>query len=873
VTEPRLPFAARWLLRLSPVPRAARAEVRSDLLELFEARRRDRGAVHAHWRLYHDVASLWLQSGQIMQTPSPLSMLTVFRDVRGDLKYAVRLFARQPGILLLTIVGLSLGLAIATAAFTVMNAAVLRGEGVIDPDRAPGVLKTTDRSTWSVWQYDEFLHLREGSTRMQVEAVFTDGAVVQTTGAEGDGPVTPITFVSGEFFTATGGRVVTGRRLERADERGADSLPVVVSFVFWTARLNRDPQVIGRTIRVGRASATIVGVADRGFSVPHNAMLWMPISAHHAVYNSGPVQRMDDRPVEVFGRLLPQVSLAEAEAQLSAVAGALPRGATETESKLRVKLDPHAGLGRVSSAMTIAITVFVFAVIGLVLLLACANVATVLISSAITREREMGVRAALGATRWRIVRQLVTESLALGVIAAMIGFVFAYWAMPLIGAMIEAPAGADLAPDLNVYLFLGLVTLVSGVGAGLAPAWHGRGADLVTPLKGEGARQDRLAPQRLRSMLVMTQAAVSVLLIVVATLFMRATFRVATIDVGFDAAGLYSVSTGLGDSTRNFWTRAISEVQSVPGIAAVTLVEVPPFGGGIKLSITRDEPHRVVNLNRTSANYFATIGLRVVSGRTYTRDEVATRAPLALVSQSLARAYWHDQSPVGQMLPPEIPLIPGSARPMIIGIVADAITVRLHERNAYAIYEPLDPANEKFGRLLIRVAPGATGALEQANQRLRSIDPHAEVRITSVAASLQQEASRPRMLAMLTGTISLIAILLCVIGLYGLTASVVSQRAREMGVRVAMGAQPGDLLRLLMWDSLRPVGVGLAIGGGAALLTSRVVVATMFFGVSPHDPVAFGAAAGILISAAILAVLVPTRRAATVDAALVLRSS
>jgi hypothetical protein len=417
------------------------------------------------------------------------------------------------------------------------------------------------------------------------------------------------------------------------------------------------------------------------------------------------------------------------------------------------------------------------------------------------------------------------------------------------------------------------VTLVSGVGAGLAPAWHGRGADLVTPLKGEGARQDRLAPGRLRSMLVMTQAAVSVLLMVVATLFMRATFRAATIDVGFDAAGLYSVSTGLGDSTRNFWTRAISEVQSVPGIAAVTLVEVPPFGGGIKLSITRDEPHRVVNLNRTSANYFATIGLRVVSGRTYTRDEVATRAPLALVSQSLARAYWHDQSPVGQMLPPEIPLIPGSARPLIIGIVADAITVRLHERNAYAIYEPLDPANEKFGRLLIRVAPGATGAMEQANQRLRSIDPQAEVRITSVAASLQQEASRPRMLAMLTGTIGLIAIVLCVIGLYGLTASVVSQRAREMGVRVAMGAQPGDLLRLLMRDSLRPVGVGLAIGGGAALLASRVVVAAMFFGVSPHDPVAFGAAAGILMSAAILAVVVATHRAAAVDAALVLRSS
>jgi hypothetical protein len=312
-------------------------------------------------------------------------------------------------------------------------------------------------------------------------------------------------------------------------------------------------------------------------------------------------------------------------------------------------------------------------------------------------------------------------------------------------------------------------------------------------------------------------------------------------------------------------------VEAVPGIAAVTLAELTPFGDATKTAVTRDVPARVVHFNRTRAEYFETVGLRRLAGRTYTRDEVATKAPVAVVSQSLARAYWQDRSPLGELLPPEIPV--STPRPVVIGVVADAITARLYERNALAFYEPLDPASERFARLLIRVAPGTTGAIEQAVRRLRSIDPQGDFGVTNIAARLQQETGRPRMLAALTGTVGIIAIVLCVIGLYGLTASVVGQRTREMGVRAAMGAEPRDLLRLLLWDSLRPVVLGLAAGAGAALLAGRVVAAAMFFGVSPHDPIALVGAGTILLAAATLAVLVPTRRAAAVDAASILRQS
>jgi predicted permease len=870
--EPRLPRPARWLLGLAPVPRETRTEVEADLHELFVRRRTERGALHAHGRLYLDVSSLWWQSRPDVRAAPRRPKVALLSDACADLRHASRMFARQPAILLLTIAGLAMGLGIATAAFSIVNVAVLRGDGLVDPDRAPGVLRTTSRSTSTVWTYDEFLHLRAGATRMQVEAVFTDFPRVAINAADADAARPMVAFVSGGFFAATGGRVNAGRPLEVTDERPGGPVPVVVSFAFWTSRFNQDPAIVGRTIRIGRMAATIVGVAEHGFSVPGSARIWLPLPAYAAVHDGTPAARAPGVRVQVFGRLLPDVSLGEAEAQLSAVAVVLPGGAAADSSPRGARLDPQAGLGRESSPDTFAIIFLLFAGIGLVLVLVCANVATVLISTAITREREMGVRAALGASRRRIVRQLVTESLALGGVAAPIGLLLAYWAMPTIGMMIGA-RDVDLAPDLTVHVFLGIVMLVTGIGAGLAPAFHSRGADLLTPLKGEGAGQHRLAPRRLRSALVTVQAAASVLLIIMATLFVRATARAATIDVGFDPAGLYVVapSSFENDGVRSeAWTRAMTELPAVPGISAVTLTELSPLGGAFRASHPREESSRLVHLNRVHAGYFETLGLRILAGRTFTPDEMASKAPVAIVSASLARAYWQDRSPLGQLSPPQIPLEGG--RPIVIGVVEDAMTTRLEGRHTFAIYEPLDLVSQRSAWLLLRVSSETT-AIDRATQWLRSLDPDADLRIYSVAARLEQAVDRPAMLATLTGVVGIVAIVLCVIGLYGLTASLAGQRAREMSVRVAMGAEPRDLLRLLMWDSLRPVAVGLVAGSGAALLAGRLMAATMLFGVSPQDPIAYAGGAAILLVAAMLAVLVPTRRAARVDAALVLRRS
>jgi predicted permease len=873
-TDPRLSRLGRWLLRVTPLG-GRRAEVEADLLELFRARETERGARYASRRYLRDVLSL--RRRQALGAPATVRHhdQPFWQSIAADLKYAVRLFARRPATFALTTVGLALGLGVATATFSMMNAAFLRGDGIEDPDRAPGILRTTEGGVSTAWSYDQFLGLREGSSLLRVEAAVADRASFRHAPAFDDAPGSTVSFVSGGFFQALGGRAALGRPLEPGDEGFDGPVPIVVSHRFWLDRLNADPAVVGRAFWLGRAEARVVGVIARGFTASQSreTAFWAPITGYGPVYGALPTDR-GPRMVEVFGRLPEGVELAEAEAQLSGVAAALPPERPTSDERYGARLDPRFGLGRVSSSATLTIAGFVSVLIGLVLLLATANVATVLIALAMTRDREMGVRLAMGAGRGRILRQLVTEGLALGAVGAALGLAFTFWAVPAIARMVGAPAGIDFTPDLNVYLFLVLSTTLVGVAAGLAPAWHGRGADLLTPLKGEGARADRPARKRFRSALVLTQAAASVVLIVLAALLVRATWRASHINVGFEASGLYAVSVSVGyadrsgDRIRAYFARALSDLQSIPGIRSASLVEFPPYGDGFNTSSRMVGGTRVLTyFNRSHGNYFETVGLPILVGRTYTPAEVSSKAPVAVVSHAVARAYWGEASPVGDTLQ----RVNGSNGTTIIGVVADAITAKLHEASGMAVYQPLDPTSEISGKLVVRTRDGGA-AIQQVREALQLIDPLADVRIASIGENLQVEMERPRTLATLAGFVGGVAIVLCVIGIYGLTSSIVGQRTREIGVRVALGAGRGAVLRLLLWDSLRPVLAGLALGTVAALLVGRVIAGTLY-GVSPGDPLALGAAAVLLLGSAGLAALIPTRRAAAVDPAFVLRQS
>jgi putative ABC transport system permease protein len=372
-------------------------------------------------------------------------------------------------------------------------------------------------------------------------------------------------------------------------------------------------------------------------------------------------------------------------------------------------------------------------------------------------------------------------------------------------------------------------------------------------------------------MLLGVQAAASILLLVLATLFVRATIRAAQVDVGLDAEHLVSASVGLGRTAnaarvRAYWTSALEKVAALPDVQSVALAEFPPFSGGSKLMVEdRGGQRAVTYLNRTSANYFETTGLRLVRGRAYTPEEVAGAARVAVVSEAFVRRHLEGRDPLGASLQPFV-----EEDAVVIGVVSDAIVARIYEGTQAAVYTPLSPGAMDFARLVVRTRGSPAQASRPLRDALRAVDADTVVRTRIVADGIEEELSVPRMVALISGTMAALAVVLAAIGLYGVTGALVGQRTREIGLRLALGAERRDVERLLVRDSLKPVLAGLTFGIVLALLGGRAISGALF-GVPPHDPIAFGGAIVILLASAIAAVVVPTRRAARVDPAFVLR--
>ena len=782
------------------------------------------------------------------------------------------MFAQQPITIGITVVGLGLAIGVSGSVFTLMNAALLRSDGVREPERAPRVLRTTPTGVSTAWGFDEYLQLRDAARQSRVEAWLTDAApyVLGTTPAD-DPPSIPVAFVTGGYLEALHARAAAGRLLVPADADLSAPPVVVVSHAFWTRHLAADPATLGRPLRIGRVTATIVGIAERPFAAPftNGTGVWMPMSTYHVVYAGNAITAGSRQPVSVVARVAPGVTLAAAEAELTAIARTLV-GSQDPARLAGARFDDQSVLGRPGSQQfTVALAVSM--VIALVLVLACVNVASVLLANATTRYREIGVRLALGATRGRIVRQLLTESCLIAAAASGAGLLLTLWLGPMLARLTRAPATLDLGFDAKVYLFFVVVAVCCGVVAGLAPSRVGARGDIVSPLKGSGFSTTSAAPRRLRSALLGVQAAASILLLVLATLFVRATVRAARVEVGLDVDRLVSLSVGFGrgaDAARTnaYWARAIENVMALPGVERAALAELPPFGGASRMMTQQREGKReVIYFNKTSASYFDTVGLRLIRGRTYTDEEVARDAPVVVISETVARRYWQGADPLGTTFESL-----RERKDIVIGVVSDAIVARLHEGTHGAVYSPLAPSEVALGRLVVRTDGNLTMTVPLLRETLRRLDPNVTVRSAMLRDGLDEEVSRPRILALISGSMAALAVVLAAIGLYGITAAVVGQRTREIAVRLALGAERRDVMRLLMRESLRPVVVGLAAGVALALLGSRAIAGALF-GVPAHDPLAFGLAVTILLVSAIAAVLVPTRSASNVDPAFVLR--
>jgi predicted permease len=621
---------------------------------------------------------------------------------------------------------------------------------------------------------------------------------------------------------------------------------------------------------------TIVGVAARQFTGlgDQPPTLWAPFGSYAALYRGTPIARTSLVNVDVAGRIPRGQTRDQAEAALGAVAAA---AATTADTGLArttgVRLDPAGSRfqGPDGSMMAVAVVIIVI-LLGLVVLLACVNVANLQLASALARHREIGVRLALGARRGRIVRQLVTESLALGIAAGLLGLLVMVWLTPALASMVRVPQTMDLTPDARVYVFVSLISVMAGIASGLAPARHGTGGDLLTPLKGELPRAGSGRPGRLRSTLIGVQAAASLVLIVLAALLTRATVRATRVDIGFDANHLIAIAPDFTMENydraraRAFWLAGLERVRALPGVQSASLALFPPYGGARAVTqVMHNSARYEVYSNDVLPDYFSTLGLRIVRGRTFTDGEVAAAARVVIVSETLARDFWPGQDPVGRSLQP----FDGS-NDLVIGVVSNAITFRLRDRSAAALYRPL--ASFHNARAVLRTAGPPEGRAPALRDALQALDPRLRLDVSLPGVGLQDQREEPRIMAGLSGGLAVLALALAIIGIYGVTSFVTGQRTREIGVRLAIGASRSAILRLLLRDSLKPVAIGISAGAVIALLAGQTL-AGMLYGVGGRDPLAFGAAVSLLIVSAVIAVWIPARRAARVDPALVLRQA
>ncbi|HWB30702.1 MAG TPA: ADOP family duplicated permease [Vicinamibacterales bacterium] len=873
----RLHVALRSLVRRSRFERDLDEEMRfhldREIQERMKTGQSEMDARRAAWRAMGAIegnkdACRDLRTGERLANAA--------RGLVQDVRFAWRLFRRRPSPVVMAIGGLALAIGVATAAFSLVNASLLRPYAMDDPSSVVSVSRIGEPA-WIGLPYAQYVRMHDGATMTAVEAARPERVRFSTAPATDGLANRPMLFVSGGYLRMLGGRPFLGRMLDASDDTPAAPAAIVVSHRFWETALDGDPSLVGRTVWIDDAPATLVGVMRPDFTGPVRTpvSIWATLAAVDDVRAGTALTPDAKTSVEVVARLGPGATLSAAQAELTAISsrsrapGSTSGNPRSSDVWLQSATSP---LDADSGGDTYAILICAIGIVVLILALACANVANLLLAAAMTRAREVGVRLALGASRGRLVRQMISESALLGLIAGAVGLLLAHWMTPILGAVVQMPSEIDLAPDGRVLIFATAVALVCGVSAGLSPARFGARGNVVSAVQaGGGSRGAAGIPSRLRTTFVGAQAAMSMLLLVTTALLGRSAMRMARTDAGFDADRLLAVQFDMrpGPDEIAYIDAARDAVRAIPSVEHVSVIQNAPWGCCIDRY--RATSSFEIHVERTDAEFFATSGVRIVRGRGFTSDDVASGAPVALISENVARAFFRGLDPIGQPLstiPPEGTSI--RDRPaIIVGVVADALMSWIGSENAGTIVRPIARQRDSAPALIVRTAtPGITARLVE--DALRRVNDRITPRTSVVQDGLDAFLGGKQRLMWLLVPTAVLALVLAALGVYGVTTFVVGERMDEVSVRMAIGASAADILRLLVADSLRPVVIGLVVGLGAALLVARALAGELG-GVSPYDPTTIVTAIAILAACALVAVLVPARRAAKTDPAALLR--
>lgn len=814
-----------------------------------------------------------------------------------DARYAIRAMRGSPGFTAVAVIVLALGIGANTTIFSLVYALLLRPlPGVEEPQRLVSVFTSDYSSTrYGTSSYPDYLDYRDRNEVFEGLATYREDSMVLS-GSDQPERIRGAA-VSGNYFSVLGGKTLVGRILSPEDDKPQASEPVVVlSYQTWKRRFGSDTGLIGRTVELNGRGFTVVGVAAerfKGANLAAEVELWFPIGmlAQLDPSTSRTLSRRGSRWLRTIGRLKPGATIEQAQSNIDSIseqlAEAYPqtnRGTLQQPDKPRpmtlVAASEVATLNPNARATTKLMSNLLVGVVGFVLLIACANVANLLLARAESRRKEVAVRLALGAPRARLIRQLLTESTLLAIMGGAVGLLISGWMSELI-LNFDLPEALDPRLDASVLLFALAVSLLTGLLFGLAPAIQASRVDLVSGLKQTVNSDGRFRRFNLRNALVVFQVGISLPLLIGSGLFLRSLQSAYSADLGFETrnAMLGSVDLRLQHYTpakeREFAEQVQERVAGLPGVQSVGLTAFLPISnsgmrGGVNIEGYQAQPGEdtELDLNIVGPGYFQTMGIALTRGRDFTEQDNESAQPVAIINEAMAQRYWPDQDPTGKRIGLNGPKGPFT---VIVGTVRTGKYSSLTEAPLPYIYLPLAQNFASSLTIIARTTANPSRLVGALRKEILGVDKNLAVfDIRTLNDHIAEALSRERMIATLLGVFGLLALLLASVGMYGVMSYTVTRRTREIGVRMALGAEPGVILRMVAGQAMVLITIGIGVGLVAALALTRIATG-LLFGVSATDPATFVLISGILAGVALVACFVPVRRAVKVDPMVALR--
>jgi predicted permease len=818
-------------------------------------------------------------------------MLTLFRD----LKLAFRNLQKHRSFPIVVVLTMALGIGINTALFTVFNAFVLKPLPLKDPSKLV-TLEGRDQhgQRRRLFSYLDYLDYR------QENPVFLDLIAWNKVSATfGEAPPNDADdfvlaegyehvfgqIVSSNYFSALGADMHLGRAFTSTEDSAAESSTVVLSHAYWQRRFNSDNSIVGRTIPLNGHAFTVIGVTEPGFigTTPDPPSFWAPLTARDYLVPSGGWFHktwLVDRDAEVFtllGRIAPNVSEPQGEAALQLTTDRLAKSFPNDNRKSVVKLVSAGTFVTLDEDLT-ALVLPLGIGFGLVLLIACANVANLLLARGIARQREIGIRLALGARRSRIIRQLLTESTLLAVLGAAVGLLVAVWtlriAYPIVLSSIPSPELAtgfalNLSPDWRVFTFTVAMATITGAAAGLAPAIQLSRPDVVTVLKDETSH-GYLSKSRLRSALVMAQIAVSLSLLLAAGLLAVNARRLQSADTGMKTRNVLAVAVGPTGEEIKSRQELADRLRALPEVTSVSEAFNQPLSGSLGnrlVTVQSEEQQREIGFNFVSAEYFKTLSIPIKQGRAFSAEEVRSQMPVVVVSETAANRFWSGQDAIGKHIAMEDD-DQHFRQYEVVGVARDVRSRHVWRQDGPFLYVPVDARNNRY--LLVHARNDLSATMSAVRSVAASVDPSLRISVRKLDDALNVQTVPFRALAWVSCTLGLLALVLASLGLYGVTSFIVARRTHEIGIRMALGARATDVVTLFLRDGLKLTALGIALGLAGGVIFSRLLVAVLV-DLSAVDPFVFALVSLFLFAVATIAILVATRRATKVDPIVALR--